>query len=82
MSKTQVVVAYDFSKHADVALQRAIELACTDPNNVLHFVTVIDAGRSRRTASRATFSVARWRSPVTRWSLGLLATKPRRARCL
>ena len=52
MSKTQVVVAYDFSKHADVALQRAIELACTDPNNVLHFVTVIDAGQDYQTADK------------------------------
>src|SRR5688572_1994071 len=29
-SRTQVIVAYDFSKPADVALQRAVELACHD----------------------------------------------------
>jgi nucleotide-binding universal stress UspA family protein len=50
MSKTQVVVAYDFSKHADVALQHAVELACKDPSQVLHFVTVIDASQTYLTA--------------------------------
>jgi len=52
MSKTQVVIAYDFSKHADVALQRAVELACNDPKNVLHFVTVIDAAQDYQTADK------------------------------
>jgi len=52
MSKTQVVVAYDFSKHADVALQRAVEIACKDPSNVLHFVTVIDPSRDYLAADK------------------------------
>lgn len=52
MSKTQVVVAYDFSNHADVALQRAVELACKDPSNVLHFVTVIDSSQDYQTAEK------------------------------
>ena len=38
MSKHQVVVAYDFSSTADVALARAIDLAIRDPETVLHFV--------------------------------------------
>jgi nucleotide-binding universal stress UspA family protein len=50
MSKTQVVVAYDFSKYADVALQNAVERACKDPDNVLHFVTVIDQSQDYQTA--------------------------------
>jgi nucleotide-binding universal stress UspA family protein len=52
MSKNQIVVAYDFSKHADVALQNAVELACKDPDNVLHFVTVIDAAQDYQTADK------------------------------
>lgn len=52
MSKSQVVIAYDFSKHADVALQRAIDLACNDPKNVLHFVTVIDPAHDYQTADK------------------------------
>lgn len=50
MSKNQVVVAYDFSKHSDIALQRAIELACRDPENILHFIAVIDTSHDYRTA--------------------------------
>ncbi len=50
MSKHQVVVAYDFSPHGDVALQRAIELAAHEPDNVLHFVTVIDTNQDYQTA--------------------------------
>ena len=48
-NKHQIVVAYDFSKHADVALQKAVDLACSDPENVLHFITVIDAGQDYQT---------------------------------
>lgn len=50
MNQTKVVVAYDFSKFADVALQRAVELACKDPSNVLHFITVIDSSQDYQTA--------------------------------
>jgi nucleotide-binding universal stress UspA family protein len=42
MQAKQVVVAYDFSEAADVALDRAVELACRAPNHVLHFVAAID----------------------------------------
>lgn len=42
MSTKHVVVAYDFSSTADVALERAVELACRAPEHVLHFVTVLD----------------------------------------
>jgi nucleotide-binding universal stress UspA family protein len=50
MSKNNVVVAYDFSKHADVALQRAVEIACREPETVLHFITVIDSHETYQTA--------------------------------
>lgn len=52
MPKNQVVVAYDFSTNADVALQRAIDLACREPENVLHFVTIIDSSQDYQTADR------------------------------
>jgi nucleotide-binding universal stress UspA family protein len=42
MHPKQVVVAYDFSEAADVALDRAVELACRAPQHVLHFVAAID----------------------------------------
>jgi nucleotide-binding universal stress UspA family protein len=45
MNAKQVVVAYDFSETADVALERAVELACRAPHHVLHFVSVIDPHR-------------------------------------
>ena len=49
-SRSQVVVAYDFSKPADVALQRAVELACHDPSVTLHFITVLNNQQSYETA--------------------------------
>lgn len=48
----KIVVAYDFSKHADVALQHAVEIACRDPAVRLHFVTVIDRNQAHTTADR------------------------------
>jgi nucleotide-binding universal stress UspA family protein len=42
MQPRQVVVAHDFSAAADVALDRAVELACRAPHHVLHFVAAID----------------------------------------
>jgi nucleotide-binding universal stress UspA family protein len=39
----QVVVAYDFSPTADLALELALELACRSPQHVLHFLAAIDA---------------------------------------
>jgi nucleotide-binding universal stress UspA family protein len=38
----QVVVAYDFSPSAELALQRAIDVACRAPQHVLHVVAAID----------------------------------------
>lgn len=37
-----IVVAYDFSEPADLALERAVEIACRAPEHVLHFITAID----------------------------------------
>jgi nucleotide-binding universal stress UspA family protein len=50
MSKNQVVVAYDFTKPADVALQRGVELACHDAGTTLHFITVLDERQTYQTA--------------------------------
>jgi nucleotide-binding universal stress UspA family protein len=50
MSKNQVVVAYDFSKPADVALQKGVEVACHDAGTTLHFVTVINEKQTYQTA--------------------------------
>jgi nucleotide-binding universal stress UspA family protein len=50
MSKNQVVVAYDFTKPADVALQKGVEIACQDAGTTLHFVTVIDDHQTYQTA--------------------------------
>jgi nucleotide-binding universal stress UspA family protein len=58
-SKTQVVVAYDFTKPADVALQRAVELACHDAGVVLHFLTVIDTNQTYQTADGIRESMVR-----------------------
>ncbi len=52
MSKSQVVVAYDFTKPADVALQRAIEVVTRDPEQVLHFITVLSSDQSYLTADK------------------------------
>lgn len=49
MNKHQVVVAYDFSQHADLALQQAVELACREPAHVLHFIAVIEEGQTYQT---------------------------------
>ena len=45
MDVKQVVVAYDFSESADVALERAVDIACRAPAHVLHFIAAIDARR-------------------------------------
>jgi nucleotide-binding universal stress UspA family protein len=45
MSKSthvQVVVGYDFSPSSELALQRAIDVACRVPQHVLHVVAAID----------------------------------------
>lgn len=39
----QVVVAFDFSPSAELALARAIEIAARAPQHVLHIVTALDA---------------------------------------
>ncbi|MFT3698650.1 MAG: universal stress protein [Kofleriaceae bacterium] len=38
-----IVVAFDFSPSADIALRRAIDVACRAPQHVLHVVTALDA---------------------------------------
>lgn len=44
---TRIVVAYDNTVPADLALERGVDLACDDPERVqLHFVTVIERGQS------------------------------------
>lgn len=48
MNKKQVVVAYDFSEPADIALHRAVELACRAPDHVLHFIGVLSHGDYHR----------------------------------
>jgi universal stress protein A len=40
---SKIIVAYDFSKHSDVAVQQAIEIACKDRAASLHFITVVDS---------------------------------------
>jgi nucleotide-binding universal stress UspA family protein len=49
---TKIIVAYDFSKHADVALQHAIDLACHDPEASLHFITVVGKQQDHLAADR------------------------------
>jgi len=52
MSKHHIVVAYDFTRQADLALERGVQLVCGDPQQVLHFVTVIDSHQTYQTADR------------------------------
>lgn len=39
----QVVVGFDFSASAELALQRAVEVACRAPHHVLHVIVAVDA---------------------------------------
>jgi nucleotide-binding universal stress UspA family protein len=41
MDSKQVVVAYDFSPEADLGLEHAFELACREPDHVLHVIAAI-----------------------------------------
>lgn len=52
METKQIVVAYDFSETAELALQRAVELVCRAPNHFLHFITVIDPEHDYRHAEQ------------------------------
>jgi nucleotide-binding universal stress UspA family protein len=52
MSTAQIVVGYDFAQPTDVALTYAIELACRDPEQVLHFVVVLGSRQSYQEAER------------------------------
>ncbi len=52
MSKSQILIAYDFTKQADIALDRSVELACRDPQYVLHFLTVVKSQETYLTADR------------------------------
>ncbi|MEO8548482.1 MAG: universal stress protein [Kofleriaceae bacterium] len=40
--RIQVVVAYDFSTHAEHALARALDVACRAPQHVVHLVAALD----------------------------------------
>jgi len=42
MEPRQVVVAYDFSETADLALERAVDIACRAPQHVLHVVVALE----------------------------------------
>jgi len=42
MTQVQVVVAYDASPSAELALQRALDVACRAPQHVLHVIVAID----------------------------------------
>jgi nucleotide-binding universal stress UspA family protein len=51
MKKTNIVVAYDYTVPADLALERGVDIGLRDPERVnLHFVTVIDGGQSYQRA--------------------------------
>jgi nucleotide-binding universal stress UspA family protein len=50
MTTKQVVVAYDFSKPADIALQKGVEIACQEAGTTLHFVTVLNDNQTYQTA--------------------------------
>jgi nucleotide-binding universal stress UspA family protein len=39
----QVVIAYDFSPSAELALLRAVEVACRAPQHILHVIAAVDA---------------------------------------
>ncbi len=55
----QVVVAYDFSEHAEIALDTGIELACRDPNHCLHILTVLDDSQDYLTADEVRHQLLR-----------------------
>jgi nucleotide-binding universal stress UspA family protein len=42
LAPSQVVVAYDFSPSAELALMRAVDVACRAPHHVLHICTALD----------------------------------------
>lgn len=52
MSTSQIVVGYDFRQPSDVALSYAVEFACRDPEQVLHFVVVLGSRESYQEAER------------------------------
>jgi nucleotide-binding universal stress UspA family protein len=55
----QVVVAYDFSDYAEIALDTGVELACRDPNHVLHILTVLDDSQDYLTADEVRHQLLR-----------------------
>jgi universal stress protein A len=70
MNKKQVVVAYDFSEPSDVALHRAVELACRAPDHVLHFIGVLSHGDYHRAESVEERLVARIRAELVDQTMG------------
>ncbi len=67
-SRSQVIVAYDFSKPADVALKRAVTLACREPNVTLHFVTVLDSHQTYQVADEVRDQLVRMLREIFRAS--------------
>jgi nucleotide-binding universal stress UspA family protein len=52
MATSQIVIGYDFTPASDLALQYAVEFACRDPEQILHFVVVLRENQSYDTAER------------------------------
>lgn len=70
MNKKQVVVAYDFAEPADIALHRAVELACRAPDHVLHFIGVLSHGDYHRAESVEERLIARLRAVLAEQARG------------
>ncbi len=52
MSASKIVVGYDFRQPSDIALSYAVEFACRDPEQILHFVVVLGTRESYQEAER------------------------------
>jgi nucleotide-binding universal stress UspA family protein len=52
MSASKIVVGYDFRQPTDIALSYAVEFACKDPEQILHFVVVLGSRESYQEAER------------------------------
>ncbi len=52
MSRGKIVVGYDFSDTAALALREAVEIVWREPSNMLHVVTVIESHENYQTADR------------------------------
>jgi nucleotide-binding universal stress UspA family protein len=52
MATSQIVIGYDFTPASDLALHYAVEFACRDPEQILHFVVVLKESESWETADQ------------------------------